>query len=239
MKGIALISGVIFTAILILAIFLAYQMSVPIMQNMKTSAEIEQMKTVFSDIDNIIQAVVLEGTGSRRVIPLKIDYGEMVVNSEKNTVVYSANINFPYISPRTQQKIGNFRFGSNLNTVVNETEYNGIGAFIIENEHLKIYIRKIGNQTNPQTFNTEQILLGLYQKDINKWLNGSLAMAVDNETESKAGIGYSVPEEMDSGLPYGKVTVFINTTYINYYIEFILESGADFVQIRGSYVQQE
>ncbi len=237
MKGIALISGVIFTAILVAAIFVAYQMSIPIMENMKSSAEAEQMKNAFSVIDNAIRAVAIEGNGSRRVVPVRLEYGKIIADSGKNTIEYAANLRFPYISPRTHQYIGNLRIGSNLNVSANETTYEGQNVFVIENEHLKIYVRKIGSKSSHQAYSTDQLLYGLYQKDMNAWLDGSLDISIDNNAESKTGSGYTELEALGTDLPYGKVTAFINTTYLNYYIEFILESGTDFIEIRGSYAQ--
>jgi len=234
-KAIALISGVIFIAIILTAVFLMYQFSVPIITNMKISTEIERMKSTFITLDNLIETIISEGEGSRRILPIKIDYGELKVDEHTNKIIYSVNARFPYISPRSQQFIGNIKIGSNLNTIVNETIYNNQPVYVMENEHLKVYIRKIGNETSPQIYTTNDLLVGLYQKDLNKWFDGSLEISIDNETASKTGTGYTIAESIGSQQPYGKIVAFINTTYINYYIEFILESGADFMQIRGGY----
>ena len=41
---------------------------------------------------------------------------------------------------------------------------------------------------------------------------------------------------VDSGynLPYATVSAFMNSSYLDYYINFTLQSGADFVEIEGS-----
>ncbi|MBL7206330.1 MAG: hypothetical protein ISS36_01885 [Candidatus Aenigmarchaeota archaeon] len=234
MKGIALISGIIFLAIIIIAITMVYNLSIPITQKMHTATNIEKMKTVFLDLDDTIRTVSLEGNGSRRTKAIRIDEGKVIVDSENNLIYYKTDTDAKIISPRTMQTIGNLIFGSNLETSTKEGEYSTIPAFVLENEHLIVYVKKIGSEGSPVNYNTNDLLLAVFQKDLNEYLPlQSLEISVDSNPISKTGRGYTTLDREGNALPYGKAIAFMSSDYLNYSIEFILESGADFIEIKG------
>jgi hypothetical protein len=108
----------------------------------------------------------------------------------------------------------------------------------MENEHLKVYVREVGINTSAsgwEDFNTSSIVMAIYNKDMNKWLEneGFLEITVDDNVNSKTGNGYTIPEETGYNLPHGTVTAHMNSSYIVYNINFTLSSGTDFLEVKA------
>jgi hypothetical protein len=233
-KGITLVSGVIFLALTISAAIIVYNAGMPLIEKMQDVATIEKMKIAFTQLDKIIQEVASEGKGSKRSIYLTLDPGKFVVDGTKDIIYWKFNTPVLIISPRTFQLLGNLIVGSNLETAAYEGNYSGTPAYVLENEYLRVYIKKIGSPTNHTSYNTSQLLLGVYQKDLNTYMPlESLDISIDDRESSRTGTGYTILERKGSNLPYGIVTAYINSSYMDYYIRFILESGGDFLEIEG------
>jgi hypothetical protein len=242
-KGVSLISGVIFLAITITTVTIIYQAGVPVVKRMQDAASIEQMKAAFSELDEIIRQVAAEGTGSRRTVQMVIDSGEIFVNGTQDAIYWELNTDAAVISPRTRQISGNVVVGSNLNTRVYEENYTRvtpqIECYVMENERMKVYIRKVGgnaSQTGWQNFNTSSLVIALYNKGMDEWLEneGFFEVIIDDNANSKSGNGYTLPAESGYNLPYGKITAYMNSSYLSYFLDLILESGADFLEIEAS-----
>lgn len=235
MKGISLISGVIFLAFTITAIVVVYEAGTPIIQRLQTSATVDKMKSTFADLDKLIQQVAAEGKGSKRTAYLRIDAGTLTVNETKNTIEWEVDTPALIVSPRTYQQFGNVIIGSNLETTTNKTvTYNGEPAFLLENEHLRVYINRTGSASSYTTYNTSTLLLAIYNKGTQGWLDypNILEITLDNNANSGYGSGYTSLQKEGKNLPYGRVTAYLESLYgVNYYINFILESGTDFLEI--------
>jgi hypothetical protein len=239
MKALTLLSGVILLALTISAAIIVYMSLVPVIKKMQTAAVIQKMTDTFSELDTVIKEVASQGKGSKRVVSLGINLGKVVVNGSDDVIYWEYETDAPVISPRTRQRFGDLVIGADLKTKAYEANYTftspDIPSYVMENEHLKVYVRKIGSPSNQESYTTNQLVVGIYQKDLGKWLNntGFLDIYVDNNVNSKSGTGYTVLEESGSYLPYATVTAFMNSSYAEYYINFTLESGTDFVQIKG------
>ncbi len=234
-KGIALISAVIFLAFTIVAVAIIYQAGVPIIAKMQASASIEKMKTAFSELNNIILEVASEGKGSKRTIYFNIDPGTLYINGTQNVIYWVFETTAQIISPRTSQQFGSLVIGSNLETSAYEGVYGSDDTYILENEHLMVYIKKIGSPTNYTSYNTSDLLLAVLQKDINVYLDlKSLNISIDDTANSTSGNGYTGLENSGNNLPYGTVYAYMNSSYLDYFINFTLQSGTDFLEIEAS-----
>lgn len=235
MKGLSLISGVLFMAFLIAATAIIYWTAVPTVQKMQCSIIVDKMKASLAKTDEVIQRVASEGEGSRRTLDLNIEEGEMHVDGDNDTIYWEYECNSPIFSPRTFQTFGNVVFGSNLNTKAYESACMGQNAFVIENEHLKACLKRIGSEGNNTPYNISDVLLSLYQKDLGQALPLEyLDITLDNNATSSTGQGYTKLEKTGQHLPYGEVTAYLESDYgVTYNIKFILESGEDFLTVKG------
>jgi hypothetical protein len=235
LKGLTLVSAVIFLAFLIAATAIIYTMGIPVIEKMQCVAATEKMKSAFIELDKIVQKVASEGTGSKKPLTLTIDTGILTVDPDNDTIYWKYECPAPVISPRTSKNYGNVIVGSNLETSAYEVSCSGSDAYVLENEHLRACLKKIGNETNSVSYNMSEVLLSILQKDINEQLPlVSLKISIDNNETTESGTGYTKLVKSGDYLPYGEAIAYINTTYISYRVNFILESGADFLIIRGS-----
>ena len=162
----------------------------------------------------------------------------MTLNESTDSIVWHLATDNMILSPRSMQRIGNLIIGSNLDTKAYEGTFNGQPAYILENEYLRVYFNKTGSSSAPQMYNTSEILLGIYHKDIKQWMPmKSIEFSIDGSALSMNGTGYTELSPAGHNLPMASVIARINTSYSfqnNYTITFSLESGADFLIIESS-----
>ncbi len=235
MKGISLISGVIFLAFLIVATGIVYWAGIPTIEKIRCAATVDKMKTTFITLDKIIQKVISEGKGSKRTVDINVEGGKLYIDDDNDAIYWEYECNAPIFSPRTFRTIGNIIIGSNLDTSAEEGVCQGESAFILENEHLKVCLKKIGSPENKVYYNISDVLLSIYQKDLNKTMPLEyLEITLDNNKTSSTGYGYTKLENSGKFLPYGEVVAYMESDYgVTYRIRFILESGEDFMIIKG------
>jgi len=238
LRGISIISGVIFLALTITATAIVYQAGIPLVQKLQDSASVDKMKATLSDLDSVISEVAAEGRGSKRTVYISSDPGKLVINGSTDTITWELDAETPIISPRTRQTFGNLIVGSNLNTKVSEGTYDritpAVDAYILENSHLIVYVNRSGSVSGSVPIKTSSLVFAIYNKDLNSWWDNPIHdITIDSKDSSRAGLGYTSAEEIGENLPFGKVTAHLTTNYVNYDIHIILESGADFITIEA------
>jgi hypothetical protein len=238
-KALSLVSSVIFIAITISAIAIVYEAGMPIVKKMQASASIEKMKDVFTDLDKVIRDVASEGTGSKRTVYLRVDPGTITVNDTEDAIYWELETDAKVIEPRTRQMFGNIAIGSNMETSAYEQNYSvtspQIQAYKMENEHLVVYVRKVGSGSSYADFTTNNLLLGIYNKDLGAWFNNTnmFDVTIDSQATSRTANGTTSLLETGYNLPYATVSALVNSTYLMYYVNFTLESGEDFMKIEA------
>jgi hypothetical protein len=230
-KAISLISAVLLIGITISVIAIVYQAGMPIIEKMQASAATESIKSSFVELNERIQRVASETNGSRRTMSFRIEPGDLIVNDTEDVVYWILDTEAVIFSPRTASYYGNLIFGSNLETKAYEEDYSGTDCYVLENEHIKTYFKKLGSPSSLVGYSTHELLVAVYQKDLDKWLDASLEISVDDGSIN--GVGYTALERSGNALPYGKVSAYMSSS-AEYYINFTLESGADFITIEGS-----
>lgn len=229
-KAFSLISAVIFIGFTISMIVLIYQTGMPIVERMQSSAAVEQIKTSFVELDDRIQRVASEANGSRRTLSFRIEPGDLVVDEADDIIYWNLDTSAPVFSPRTASYYGNLVFGSNLETKAGEGDYSGTDTFVLENEHMIAHFRKIGSPSNHAAYSTQDLLVAVYQKDRSQWMDATLEISVDSGSAS--GSGYTMLEKQGNALPFATVVAYMDSSD-DYFINFTLESGADFITIEG------
>ena len=237
MKGISLIMGVLFIAIVISATSIVYETGYPVIQKMQCASITSKMQSTFAKLDSVLQDTATGGRGSKRIINLKIDEGKMTIDTDNNMIYWDYKCTAPVVSPRSSQRYGNIVIGVGLDSMAYEGTCLGQDAYILENSHIKACFRKTGSESSPASIDTSQIVLGIYQKDVASWMPvESITITIDGNSSSQTGTGYTKIIQEGDNLPYGEVMAHIDSNYqgIDYYIHYILESGADFLTIKGS-----
>jgi len=236
MKGVYVISTeVIFLAVVVTLVFLVYTMAVPVISTMQASAVFDQSKSMMLKLDEAIQQVASQGKGSRTTVYVNLGAGELTVDDDLDVIKWSMQTDSPIVSPRSMQRFGNLIVGANLDVRAYENESQN--AYVLENQHLMVFFRRIGGPGNWTTYNTSNVLLGVYNKNLGKWMDlDRLEISIDGSPDSMNGTGYTELVDEGNALPRGQVVMHMNTPYVylhNYSVTFTLESGADFFIIEG------
>jgi hypothetical protein len=235
MKGISISTEVIFLAIIVTMVFLVYSISSPVIYSMQATSMFEQTKSLMLELDDAIQDVASQGKGSRTTLSVTMGAGELVLDEDLDTLKWSMETDSEIVSPRSMQRIGNLVVGSNLD--VRAYENQSLGAYVLENQHLIVNLQKIGSEGSPQAYNTSEVLMGIYNKDLGRWLDMErLEISIDNSPDSMNGTGYTELAVGGNALSRGQVMAHMSSSYVflnNYTVTFTLESGADFLIIEG------
>lgn len=232
-----MLSAIILIGITIIAVSIVYNSGVPILKKLQEASEVERMKEAFSKLNDVILDVASGGNGTRRVIYLGMNFGRFWINKTRDCIYWELKTPSHIVSPRTRKIEGNLIFGSNLEVYANETEYKGEPAYLLENEYLKVYLRKFGSPGNPEPCNTKDMLLSVYNKHTRTFLNlDSLEISIDNQSSSQTGQCFTLLSPKGYNLPSSTVTFYINSNYIDYYVNFTLLSGTDFLIIQGGLI---
>ncbi len=222
-----ILSGVLFIAIVNIAVIIVTQTGMPAIEKMQDAAAIDQAKDTLTTLDKVIREVAAEGKSSTRVVPIQLKKGTLTVDNESDKIYYMIETEAEVISPRTKVNIGNLYFASNANVIVKD---NGT-HFIMENEHEKIAFHKLGNTTSFVSINASTVMDYMYLKDTGTYLPASLSVIVDNDPLQEAGNGYTRAETIGTGLMRGRIIAHVNQSVSDYDIYFTLEGGADFMQV--------
>jgi hypothetical protein len=232
MKAVTLISAIIFIAITISIVAIIYQSGIPLIEKMQQSAALDRITETFSEIDSLVRKVAQEGNGSRRVFDIRVSMGRLMVDTAKDMILWKLSTENMIIPPRSADFFGNLIVGSNLNSTAYEDNYSSTPAFVLENEHLRVFVRKIGSPENPQIYNTTELILGIYQRDLDTWLPlHSVEITIDDDPLSMNGTGYTYLERSGDFLPFGRVNAYMDSPWGEYYINLTLGTGTDFLEI--------
>lgn len=239
-KAVSMISAVMFFAVTIAITAIVYQSTMPTVKKMQDTASVEKMKDGMARLDEVIRQVASEGKGSKRTVTLQLDTGKLVVNKTNDFIDWKMETEAQLISPRTSQQFGNLVIGSNLESSADEANFSYGGsltpAYLLENDHLKVYVKKIGSEESHASYSTSDLVLGVYNKDNGQWIMdpGFFRITLDSHANSGSGTGYTKLIRSGYNLPYAEVMAFMNSTYLSYYINMTLESGTDFLILSGS-----
>lgn len=87
-----ILSSVIITGIIIIAVLFAYRWGIPIIETNKNLIELEEFTMKFSELKSIVDKVAIEGNLSSRKIDFKVKEGSLEVNPDKDLFKYTINL---------------------------------------------------------------------------------------------------------------------------------------------------
>lgn len=231
-KGVSEVAtSAIYIGVTVSAISVAISAGVPALENMQDAASIRQAQQFMHQLDQNVQTVVSEGEGSTRTVSGEFDRGRMYFDNDTETLIYELETDADVISPQTATRDGNVILSSSANVQVNETSIDGTDCYMMENDHIRACIKKIGSQSSYDNITTSE-LLTLYEfKDNNRQLDANLTVELNEESDTSHGTGYTTAETGEF-IGTGEVKATISSEYgFTYDILFRLPTGADFLQV--------
>lgn len=232
-KGISEIAtAALYVGISITAITTALTVGTPVIDNMRDAAAISQAQTFMQDLDSNIQQVVSEGAGSTRTVSINLQRGRMYFDNDTDSLVYELETDANVISPQSSREDGNVVISSSANVEVRNDTIGGIPCYMMENEHIKACIKKVGSVTSFSSINTTNLLTHYEFKDDSKTLDGNLTVKLDGIGSTGYGDGYTQVDRYGSFVGTGRVKAHIASDYgYTYDVIFSLPTGADFIKV--------
>ncbi|MBW6451283.1 MAG: hypothetical protein K0B02_00950 [DPANN group archaeon] len=217
-----LISGVLYTGILIMAISFVLSMVVPAIDNLADTLKVDTSKDMMYSIDLYVNKVASSGKGSKRTIPISFEIGTLNVDTEKNRILFLADVDTRDIAPRTSLYQGNVKISSNANT--NLSYFNN--SYVLENEHLKVTLFGNGTILQPQYIDFNNIIESIYMKEVEENLTG-IGLNVDGLNDAYCW------SEAVTGINLGRARVIqhCNSSNLLFDVYIVLESSADYLSV--------
>lgn len=242
MKGASqVITAALYVGISIAAVTTAVTVGQPAIENMRDAAAVSRSQNFMQDLNSKVQQVAAEGQGSSRTLTVSIDRGKLLFNEDANALVYRLQSDANVISPQTSRRTGNVVLSSNANVEVYNTSqgesdapsgYTGPPCYMMENEHIKACIKKIGSPSNTTSINSSELLTYYEFKDQSKTFDGNLSVMLNGVPETGNGTGYTKVDSYGYYIGTGKIKAHIVSGYgFTYDIVFQLPTGADFLKV--------
>lgn len=221
-----IVSAVLYTLISLVVVSLILQVGLPYLTKVKEYNELKQAEATMKNIDSVISMVSSEGEGSKRLLTINLS-DSVDINAASDMIVSEKRTIADVISPRRKKSEGSFFIGANLSVDAYESTIDDTNVLVMENEHILFAVRKLDENT---LMTLDELVYQIKRKDTNEIFNGKLDFYLDNYAGSTVNVS---TEFLEYGYNIGKahiVAKVYGTTY-SYRINFILESGFDFVRI--------
>lgn len=242
MKGASqIITAALYVGISIAAVTTAVTVGQPAIDNMRDAAAISRSQDFMQELDSKVQQVAAEGQGSSRTLTISIDRGELLFNEEANALVYQIQSDANVISPQTSRRTGNVMLSSNANVEIYNVSqgsedappgYSGPPCYMMENDHIKACIKKVGSTSNTTSINSSELLTFYKFRDGNKTFDGNLSVMLNGVPSTGSGTGYTQIDSYGYFIGTGRVKAHIvSGNGFTYDIIFELPTGADFLKV--------
>ncbi len=227
-----LLSGVLYTGIVIVSVILAMNILGPVVEKMKDRAAFEEARSFMASLDKTIQKVVKEGRYSTRVISLDFSRGKYIIDNKTNRIKYELETEAKLVSPGTMKKVGNLIIASGDDVKVED-----LGNVIrMSNSYLQVNFTKIGNESSYAPVNLSQMITEIKLIKENITINPGIILKF---SDVESGNGYVKAEEMGENLPVGKVIVHVKSGAMSFDVVYTLKSYADFITLSVKNVKIE
>lgn len=223
----------LYVGISVAAISGAMTVGIPALENQQEAASIQKAQQFMQTLDSNIQEVVAEGEGSTRTLRLNLERGRLFYDNDTNSLIYELESDAPVISPQASRSSGNVILSSNADVSVKETTVGGTECFLMENEHIRTCIKKVGAQNNPESINTSELLV-LYEfksDSGNKQLNADMTVELNDQQSTSYGEGYTYAPDTGEFIGTGEVVATVSTSTFTYDVIYQLPTGADFIKV--------
>lgn len=221
-------NSLITNAFLLLFLFIGMTIvlttSNPIIDSSQSLMELQESEHELKIIDNYIQELKTEPTGSSRKITFSGISKEIKIDADTDQIITEYEMESEVIESGTRKQDGNFiRIGGSDVTCSNDTD------LMMENSHLKVYFNEI-NCSSSNCLDTSLNIINMTQKDEDVFVDIVNSSIEINDVVLK-GTGYSELLDIDENIPMCRVHFFVNSSK-EYDVYYSLYSGSDFIDIQ-------
>lgn len=183
-----LISYVLFVGVGIGVMAAAITLTIPVIENIRDTAAVEQSVNALASLDERMDAVSRADEGTFQRFALENDRGSFTVNEADNEIVFDILSESDIIGTHASRDIGPVTLSANADIDVEKRIMNGTECFWMENEYVEACVRSIDEDGDPQ-----KNLVGYWRMN-----EGAGQEIIDNSLQNNTGtLGGSVAAEDD------------------------------------------
>ncbi|MEM3370444.1 MAG: hypothetical protein QW471_01985 [Candidatus Woesearchaeota archaeon] len=230
------ISAVLYTLIMVVAVFIILEAGTPIINGLKERTAFSRAKDAMQAIDQYVIQIASEGPGSQRTIPLDISTGR--IYSKNGSLTWEMQTDSKVVEPRTGSRSGNILVVSTTaNQLASLYESEDYCYYTLENSRIVARISIFGNVSkklencSPEV-NTSTLIRSIVLKETGSETSGVFKILIANDSTSSFGNGFTVPVEKGDGLASAAVLLYVNSTKYDYVLQVGLDSTSDFLEIK-------
>lgn len=219
------VSAVLYTLVSLIVVAIVLHVGIPYINNLRDMAEIRQAEATIKNIDELIAVVAAEGEGSRRRINITLS-DPLEISSSLDSVIISKVTGAEIVSPRRKDSKGYFFRGVNIYANAFEDTIGEKSVLAIENEHLYFAVKKLDSNI----IKLDELIVQVKRKDNEEVFAGTIDLYLDNHQGADLNVSTKF-ERQGYNLGKGHIIAKVQSPAYSYKINFVLESGFDFVRI--------
>lgn len=219
-KSQVFVSAVLYLLITGIVMVLLLEAGIPVLEKARDKAIFDREQDQFLNLNQHIKDVASEGQGSKRIIPVQVEKGNLEV--EGNSLKWSMLTDARIIEPRTHISFGDLKVVSEFD--VSATEYNN--SYIIENSYIRVNFSKC--ETDNNCTSVSDIINAISIKD-GTLSSGDFSFYLSNSTFNGTGSTHLLKE----GTLLDSSTVVVDLALNNYDLHFTLRSKEDFLIVEA------
>lgn len=228
-----LFSMTLYLVVILGAVFMVLDVSMPIIENMKDTASVQTAENNLLNLNEKIRQTANNPKYEARSYNFEFNQGSY--QFKNNSVIYQIKTNSEIVTPHRSIRKGDLILSANAVTEVYQSSIKNKSCYMIENQYIKACINKIGGPNKTKPLNNSNLLLYYYNKNLKKTLNATLNIKINQRADTARGYGFTEAEKLGKSQGEGKVRAKLNSkSGFNYTIEFSLTSGSDFLQVEVS-----
>lgn len=246
-KGVSQVATMaIYVGISLTAVSGAVTVGAPALENMQDANSIRKAQTFMQTVDRNVQQVVSEGKGSTRTMEVNFDRGQLYYDNTTNSLVYELQTDAQVISPQSSRREGNVVLSSSADVSVYPAKIENNGnvdkvskenadCYMMENQHIRACIRKVGDSENPKSIDTSDLVQRYEFKNdegSNKQFDGNITVELNEVDSTSYGTGFTTVDETGDFIGTGEVKATVSSDYgFTYDVFYRLPTGADFLKV--------
>ena len=220
-------SAILYILIATVAMVIILQAGIPLLNKMKDRTTYTKIKDTMQGLDQQIEDIASEGSGSQRVIPIEVRGGNVKVEGEKLT--WQLETKTAVIEPRSKMDFGNLDIYSNIDVSNEETNY----SYILENSRIKVNISKFDNEE----ITTSEIINEIVFKENSEVITGGFEFSLTGCSGSDQGFATTEMNPPTNNPKTDSASVIVHmksngaACYGSYDLVLTLDSFADFIKV--------
>lgn len=216
-----MISLAMVIAITVASIYIVLEVAKPTLDSAELTGDIQDAESFLRSLDNQIEEVWKEGSGSRRIFSFSTD-GGYEVSDEDDAIIYQKEARTELVEYQSSVVRDNLIFISGAQASCLDEN----SQLVMENPYIKAVFRKVPKTS---TIRTNETLISMQIKGGSTLSFSNSSVVVDGNATSSYGTGYTELLRTGRNRPFCTVHMAVNSTPFTYDVFYTLYSSSDFI----------